>query len=138
VSDEDTPDNVIEFKPPPAPAEPAPLVLDPEKYAQIIPLTQRRSFGVDCHHQAEREVDHGARRIICKACGRDLDPFDVLQDIAVRWEQRHFWWKQLCADIKEAEARLVALKRDEANTRARIKRLGLSPRRSRKGVDLSR
>lgn len=134
VTNEENPDNVLDF-PPPAPPV-APVALDRDKYAEVIDLSARRSYA--CAHRARREVDEQARKIVCTACAAELDPYKCLHELAMDWERRHQRWVQLCDDIKAAEARLAQLKRDEANTRARIKRMGLSPKRRVRGIDMSR
>jgi hypothetical protein len=118
----DSPDNVVPFQAPPAPANRDPVpVLDRNKYAPVIDLTSRRSYA--CIHTQGREVDEQARKIICTGCKAELDPYKCLQDIALDWENRNLIWKQLCDDIARAKTSLESLKREEANARARIRRL---------------
>jgi hypothetical protein len=134
MADDDKPGTVLSFTVPVPPQEPAPLVLDPDKYADVIALDTRRGYTDECQHTMRREVDQHARRIICTGCKRDLDPFQVLHDIAWRYGKKELDWKQLCQDIKRAQALLADLQRQEHNARERLKRL--APKLMKAGVPL--
>lgn len=117
----DKPGTVLPFQIP-VPANPDPvLVLDRNKYTPILDLSVRRSYT--CLHDGVREIDEQGRKIVCLKCKAELDPYKCLQDIGIEWENRNLIWKRLCDDITAAQARLESLKRQEANARARLRRL---------------
>lgn len=63
------------------------------------------------------------RMLECEKCGKVVDPYDYLWDWAIQeknveWEVTH-----LKAEIKRLTQELAALKKDERNTRSRLKRL---------------
>lgn len=59
-----------------------------------------------------------SRVVVCRGCRRQLEAFDVLLKLTLRWETATW----LDNDIKQRTARIEELKRVEQNTKARIKR----------------
>lgn len=57
------------------------------------------------------------RTVVCRQCRMVLDPFDVLEDVAQKWET--CTWEE--KKISELHASLDELKREEANMKGRIR-----------------
>ena len=68
-------------------------------------------------------VDEELRRVTCKACGELLDPVQVLLDMAKHWRIYSGNLQQLRSELDRRTEHLEQLKREEANARARVKRL---------------
>ena len=75
-----------------------------------------------CLHKAI--IVHEADRIItCSACNAVLDPFNYLLEWAKGDRRIEMWRQHAEKELKEFREKLANLKRDEKNTRARLKRL---------------
>lgn len=81
-----------------------------------IPVTSLDAYRIErsakyCQHGA-RLIDTADRSLKCKTCGASLDPFDALVSIARDRDALVF------------QRQLADLRKNEANTRERLKRLG--------------
>jgi hypothetical protein len=78
----------------------------------------------ECGHYARgRLVDEVRRKVTCRACGKELDAFQCLLEVAkdhVRTSERLASLKKEAQKVRD---RLTNLLREEANARARLKRL---------------
>lgn len=97
--------------------------LTPDGYAKVS----------HCWHQEYPVlVDHKGRRCTCKGCGAELDPYDVLEQVARRNAQVVDQRRRLRHEIARLSERKADLEREERNAKARIrsakKRAGLSTR----------
>jgi hypothetical protein len=102
----------------------------------IIDLSVRRQQY--CGHKPHGHpilVNQYARTVECH-CGALLDPFEVLLDVANEHEHRVYRLRELRRLTKETEERLAALKREEANARARLERLGIKLRAASSTVEM--
>lgn len=62
-------------------------------------------------------VDRTSRTVNCKRCKKQLDPIDVLLDVASRAEQ----WQRAIAETTALRNEVVALKEEEKRVKARTK-----------------
>lgn len=85
------------------------------------PVTRRRKGY--CGHRRS-ELDEDSRRVYCRECGEELDPFTVLQKLAGEPERWHGYVERAKAEAKRAEAELADLKRQLRNAKARARRAG--------------
>jgi len=69
-----------------------------------------------CLHQYVA-IKRNAEIVVCRVCRREVDPFDVLLDMATDWERVTHWEREL-ERLAEREAEL---KREEANTKSRLR-----------------
>lgn len=69
------------------------------------------------YHQAV--VDARARRVQCRRCKADLDPFTVLEEVA----RHHEWYAHLIAEKAQLGKEIAALKDEVAKLRATRNRL---------------
>ena len=110
MSDDTPPDNVLAFRVP-----------SPHQTVGPSPLMQRRHSMLDrkpwCGHQAAY-VDRDARDVTCQACGADLDPITVLDNIA-REEMRLIWSREELVKLREERDEL---QREIRNLKAQAKR----------------
>lgn len=89
-----------------------------------ILVKEKESKKQTCgHHQIL--LDQGRRMIECSKCGQVIDPFEYLLDWAYGDRNLNYIRSRIREEIKEIHPILEELKKDERNTRARIKRLGL-------------
>ena len=90
------------------------------------PVETASSLHNPCSHQSQgASVDPETRVVTCRRCDAVLDPVDALLHIARAWGSRWGWERdRLKAEVTRLRARVAVLKRDEANTRARLRRLG--------------
>ena len=87
-------------------------------------LSVKKKQEVDyCNHAGTILIDEHFRILECEGCGKKIDPFEYLLKIArendMYWDMR----KRYKKEAQEVHARLQELKREEKNTKARIKRL---------------
>lgn len=86
------------------------------------PLAIQQQTPSYCSHDAVILNEH-LRTIECRACGQILDPFNFVRNqaqvIARAW-QAH---KSAMVSVNEVTERVAALKKQEANLRAIVKRL---------------
>jgi hypothetical protein len=68
-------------------------------------------------HPHRPVVDPESRSVSCARCKRQLDPIDVLYDVARRHEQ----WQALGDELRTMRAAIAALQREEKRVRARTK-----------------
>lgn len=80
-------------------------------------LPKERSYENRCRHR-RLSIDQEHRLVECKECGAEVDPFDVLWDYAVNERQLYNVEKRR----KELYEELNRLKREERNTKARLRR----------------
>jgi len=86
-----------------------------------IPAEPRRN-NTPCRH-THVLVDEKTRMLECDACKQVIDPFDYMWEWANR--DRNLAWTReaLKRHIERLSQEVAALKKDERNTRARLKRL---------------
>ena len=75
-----------------------------------------------CQHR-HCSVDEVLRRVVCSDCAEALDPIEVLIGWARHWERLADSCKALQEEIDRRAAALEALRREERNCRARLRRL---------------
>lgn len=68
-------------------------------------------------------VNETDRIITCDHCGATIDPFDYLLEWGKGDRNVGIWRKRITARIKIMDKKLADLKREERNTRARLKGL---------------
>lgn len=71
-----------------------------------------------CPHRRSL-VDREDRRVTCRDCGVDLDPIEVISQIARVGDQ----YERAIKAVAESHARLAELERRERNAKARVRRL---------------
>jgi hypothetical protein len=64
-------------------------------------------------------VDRALRAVTCKRCDANLDPVEVLLDVA----SKHAEWQRLIGETSTMRAQLATLQKDEKLTRERTKSL---------------
>lgn len=101
--DDDKPDNVIP--------------LHPER----PPLDVQRAKPMGCYHR-QVVVYEENREVRCQSCNALLDPFDVIMEYAERERRFHFASEYRKKKQRQLEERIESLKREERNTKARLKR----------------
>lgn len=93
---------------------------------ELISLDEFRiRRGKYCGHTGTVVVCPEERRVACKQCEAPLDPIDALVRIVRSWEAKRSELKRLDAEITARSVALYALKTEERNTRARLRRLGM-------------
>ena len=89
-----------------------------------IAAYQTHTRDAPCAHlYCGRLVDGVRRRVTCRECGKELDPFDCLLEVAQQHERTAARLSALKAEAETTRKRLDNLLREEANARARVKRL---------------
>ncbi len=77
-----------EAKPEPDDAPAPVLAFKPRQPDQHYPLAEdHHSKSPYCRH-LNGTVDQQARKLLCRACGAQLDPFDFVLKLARRWDRR--------------------------------------------------
>jgi hypothetical protein len=74
-----------------------------------------------CGHRRTR-LESSSRRVFCRDCGREVDPYDVLAGIAHEVERWIGYRKEAERRAREAQERLDVLLREERNAKARARR----------------
>lgn len=77
---------------------------------------------VPCRHWKVR-IDREARRIYCKGCGGEVDPFTIVLRWAEDWSRITTWREEAERRRARAQERLAEILRLEKNARARLKKL---------------
>lgn len=108
MSDDDSTDNVLTFR-------------VPHQHATVgpSPLMQKRRSSFDkphCRHMAAF-VDKAAREVTCQACGADLDPITVLDNLAFE-EMKLIWSRE---EMKKLHEEGDELKREIRNLKAQLR-----------------
>jgi hypothetical protein len=106
-----------------------PFPIDPhsrlhnEAEAELDQLAVRRKRPTltGCRHDASW-VDIDARRVYCRRCEAELDPFDVLEKLARNREFLVTQGRTLRFECDRRARELEDLKRREANAKARVRR----------------
>lgn len=80
---------------------------------------EERSRCITCYQHTI--IDEKERAVLCAHCGRQLDPFEVLNYHANRQEQQRRWLTYCRQQEAKAEQQLSDLKKQLTNIRARIK-----------------
>lgn len=93
------------------------LEFDPDK----IPATPRHRKGYCCHSHVT--VCEKTRMLECQNCGAIIDPFDFMWEWACKDRNLQYVRKELKKDIERLSTQLKELKRQERNTKARIRRV---------------
>lgn len=105
-----------EPKPPP-PSEPQQIIdLVAGTKLSIRVITSRY-----CPH-LRTEIHEDSRKLVCRDCEHELDPFDMLLGLA-RHEKSLDWAK---AELKEVRAEIEDAKRDLKNLKSRVKRASIA------------
>lgn len=89
--------------------------VDREQPVTLNPESRR------CTHRTSR-LDVNARRVYCRKCNVELDPFTVLDQFAREYEHHREGVETVRRERKRLSAVVEELKREERNVRARIKR----------------
>lgn len=74
-----------------------------------------------CAH-AQMELDTERRRTYCRACEAEVDNFDALVKLAQEWETQQYRTAEATRQADDLEARVSELRREERNTKARLRR----------------
>jgi hypothetical protein len=75
-----------------------------------------------CLHRRVR-LDTEARRVFCRECEREVDPFTVIHAWAQDWTRIQSWRKEAERRRTRARERLDEILRLERNARARLRKL---------------
>lgn len=78
--------------------------------------------ALKCTH-GSYNVDVKRRVVTCSRCSCELDPFAVVLKIGERWKRIDENIRRCQADRDEAQERLDELRKQEANAKARLRRL---------------
>jgi hypothetical protein len=74
-------------------------------------------------HERRVELDVRARRVYCRDCGEEVPAFDYIERLARDFERYLSRMKEARRETEYREKKVEDLKREEANARARIRRL---------------
>lgn len=80
-----------------------------------------RASGPHCRHLSIRLVP-AARRVFCRECETELDPFTALLTFTDQWERYQRQLQQLKVDVYLKQGELFELKQKENTLRERQKR----------------
>jgi hypothetical protein len=84
------------------------------------PVRLRRPEGFCAHRHSE--LDGASRRVYCRDCGVEVDPFTVLEKLANDYESFRVARDRMKADAKRASQELEGVKRELRNAKARLRR----------------
>jgi len=87
-----------------------------------MPVEVIRDNRAFCTHIGV-DIDPETRIVTCRACGRQLDPVNVLLGMAERWRLVTYNVYKVREDTEKAVANLERLKKEEHNIKARIARM---------------
>lgn len=79
-----------------------------------------RSDACD-HRRHASQVDNQERRVYCGGCGVELDTFDTLSYLASRSDEIIATRRRLRREIVHLAERVETLKKDERNTKSRLR-----------------
>lgn len=94
---------------------------DYEAELDQLAVRRKRPELTGCRHEASW-VDIDARRVYCRRCEAELDPFDVLEKLARNREFLVSQGRTLRFECDRRARELEELKRKEANAKARVRR----------------
>lgn len=92
------------------------------KFVPGMDLKPKRRGGYFCNH-GHVNIVQKCRHVECRHCGQVIDAFDFLWQFCTKEDRLNTSVKSLKQQIMALNAELGELKRDERNTRARLKRL---------------
>ncbi len=87
-----------------------------------MPVEVIRDNRAFCTHIGV-DIDPETRIVTCRACGRQLDPVDVLLGMAKRWRLITWNVEEVQRNLKKSRESLEELKREERNLKSRIARM---------------
>lgn len=94
-----------------------------EDVPEDVPLTaDKRDYCPGMHRNVR--LDSVARRVFCTKCGREVDAFEVLSNLAFEYERYKSAVATAKAESMRAYAELEEIKRDLRNAKARKRRAG--------------
>lgn len=95
-----------------------------ESNDNIVPLyaVGKADPGSCTHMRSQLVINKETELVQCARCGTWLSPFKALRLIVQQWDWHQASIRRSRADAERAHASLVELKRQEANTKARLKR----------------
>lgn len=77
----------------------------------------------DCHGRHTRcELDQDEHRVYCRDCKAEVTAFDALARLADDFERYVTTRRAAAAEVRRLEKRAEDLKREERNTKARLRR----------------
>lgn len=85
-----------------------------------VPPIEHKGFRRHCTHHYL--VDEDERAITCTRCGKIMDPFEVVADIARDWKRLWYDVKHAKDDLKSLRQTLEATKHEERKAKARLRR----------------
>ncbi|KKM92534.1 hypothetical protein LCGC14_1217630 [marine sediment metagenome] len=85
------------------------------------PITIKRRKGI-CHHNHVM-LNEQTRMVECEDCDQIIDPYDYMYGWACGDRHLSSLRKQLRKEIKKLSVKFEALKREERNIKARIRRV---------------
>lgn len=97
-----------------------PLFRDSEEIDREQPVTLNPQGGHCLHRTSRLDVD--ARRVYCRKCNVELDPFTVLNEVAHEYERHRVGVEHAKREHRCLLQAVDELKREERNVKARIRR----------------
>lgn len=85
------------------------------------PVTLRRPDVRYCGHR-HSELDGASRRVYCRDCGVEVDPFTVLEQLANDYERWRVARDRMKHDAERASQELAEVKRELRNAKQRLRR----------------
>lgn len=89
-----------------------------EEDLEVETLETTRAFGSGPCRRHHAVVDREARLLRCKVCKRDLDPLQVIGEMAAQADA----WRHLVAEKQQLENEITALKAEVTRLRAAARR----------------
>lgn len=84
-----------------------------------VPLEPKKAKFCRCSYVT---VDEARREVLCRECGRKIDPFDFLFDQAKKQANALAWVKKLYKDQASIQKDIEELKRQRRNLKAQVDR----------------
>lgn len=81
-----------------------------------IVVDRNEPYKATCMHKY-LAVRPNSRRVLCRSCKAEVDPFDVLLDLTREWD----WCTHFARQQEELEAKIAALKAEESNAKQRLR-----------------
>lgn len=87
------------------------------------PRVSRKPRGPGCHHD-RFDLDERLRVVLCRDCGKQCDPFQVLLDVTVHWDGVYHEHKRRRNQLADLVDQIEALRRERNNLKAKVRRAG--------------
>lgn len=89
--------------------------------AKLTMLSERRKRRF-CAHGGTMLIDEDTRLVQCGLCERWLDAFTALEVLTREWQRQKQATEFARVEMKSVSGRLVKLRQEERNTKARLRR----------------